>query len=314
MGMEEIVARQVDRAEGMTGRAFLLGVAGIVLRLALAQIACNLIIAATGAGLVNILFYLYAIWLLIGFMRRTVASYAYTLKAGTLVLQRQLGDSTTTVVEIPLGELISVRPVAAGERLRLCYRQVTVIDPAATPPRRVRAGIVLSLLSARLARAAAGANAAKQVGYAAVYRENGRVKACVFRPDEQMLAAMKQAVGERFLWDDRMARPKLTTLYARALRRAFPELYPHVSPMISDQDVTWARLEIIRQRERRADQKRGKARKKADEAQAAKQAEREARRAGAAGRRRGTAARDADEGRQGEKERQDGEKRRRRQE
>ena len=99
--MEEIRAQQVNRARPMTGRDFVLGVASVVLRLALAQILCNLLIAATGAGLLNVLFYLYAVATLAMFMRRTVASSAYTLKQETLVLERKLGDSTTSVVEVP---------------------------------------------------------------------------------------------------------------------------------------------------------------------------------------------------------------------
>ena len=100
--MEEIRAQQVNRARPMTGRDFVLGVASVVLRLALAQIFCNLLIAATGAGFLNVLFYLYAVATLAMFMRCTVASSAYTLKQETLVLERKLGDSTTSVVEIPL--------------------------------------------------------------------------------------------------------------------------------------------------------------------------------------------------------------------
>lgn len=91
--MEEIRAQQVNRARPMTGRDFVLGVASVVLRLALAQILCNLLIAATGAGLLNVLFYLYAVATLAMFMRRTVASSAYTLKQETLVLDSKLGQT-----------------------------------------------------------------------------------------------------------------------------------------------------------------------------------------------------------------------------
>ena len=136
--MEEIRAQQVNRARPMTGRDFVLGVASVVLRLALAQILCNLLIAATGAGLLNVLFYLYAVATLAMFMRRTVASSAYTLKQETLVLERKLGDSTTSVVEIPLDRILAVRPVCRGERLHVCYRQVTVIDNEAKPTARMR--------------------------------------------------------------------------------------------------------------------------------------------------------------------------------
>ena len=103
--VEEIRAQQVNRARPVTGKGFALGVASVVLRLALAQIVCNLLIAATGMGLLNVLFYLYAVMTLALFMRRTVASSAYTLKQETLVLERRLGDSTTSVVEIPLNSI-----------------------------------------------------------------------------------------------------------------------------------------------------------------------------------------------------------------
>lgn len=150
--MEEIRAQQVNRARPMTGRDFVLGVASVMLRLALAQILCNLLIAATGAGLLNVLFYLYAVATLAMFMRRTVASSAYTLKQETLVLERKLGDSTTSVVEIPLDRILAVRPVCRGERLHVCYRQVTVIDNEAKPTARMKAAWRASLISARLAR------------------------------------------------------------------------------------------------------------------------------------------------------------------
>ena len=150
--VEEIRAQQVNRARPVTGKGFALGVASVVLRLALAQIVCNLLIAATGMGLLNVLFYLYAVMTLALFMRRTVASSAYTLKQETLVLERKLGDSTTSVVEIPLNHIIAVRPICAGERLHVCYRQVTVIDNEAKPTARMKAAWRASLFSAGLAR------------------------------------------------------------------------------------------------------------------------------------------------------------------
>ena len=54
--VEEIRAQQGNRARPVTGKGFALGVASVVLRLALAQIVCNLLIAATGMGLLNVLF------------------------------------------------------------------------------------------------------------------------------------------------------------------------------------------------------------------------------------------------------------------
>ena len=239
--IESIVASQKDRPEPLTGKGFVLAVAGVVLRLALAQIIVNLLIAATGVGLVNVAFYVYAVWLMVKFMRRTVAASAYTLKESALYLQKMLGDSTTSVVEIPLETIRAIRPVAACERLKLCYRQVTVIDPRARAPFRARLAFVLSLFSARLARLAAGRDAERIIGYAIIYEEGGAARCCVFRPDGDFCAALAAALPEAFGRDDREKRGRKTTLWARALQRAFPSLYPHVQPLVDADELERAR-------------------------------------------------------------------------
>lgn len=269
--MEEIRAQQVNRARPMTGRGFVLGVASVVLRLALAQIVCNLLIAATGMGLLNVLFYLYAVVTLALFMRKTVASSAYTLKQETLVLERRLGDSTTSVVEIPLDHIIAVRPVCAGERLHVCYRQVTVIDNEAKPTARMKAAWRASLISAGLARKIAGARVHDEIGYAIVFDEaDTQRRACVFCPDESMRGALSEALGERFGLDDRQTRPKVTTLYAQALERAFPELYAHVTPLVSREEAQIAADAIQKQKAAREAKKAGETKKPERENPAAK--------------------------------------------
>lgn len=247
--MQEIIYRQVDAAQPLNGRAFVLRIALILLKLALAQIVCNLLITLTGVGLLNLLFYAYAVALLTGFMRDTVAGYAYTLEDGLLLLERKLGDSTTTLVRIPLERVVSMREVRMAEHLRTTYRQVTHIDPASGPSRRVRAAFVLCLLSARLARALAGRRAQAVVGHVLVYDEGGRLRACTFRPDAKMQAALADALGERYGFDERMTRARVATLHARALERAFPALYPFVDPLVKPEDVRWAQEEMARRKE-----------------------------------------------------------------
>ncbi|MGN0995823.1 MAG: hypothetical protein ACI4PG_02860 [Candidatus Ventricola sp.] len=244
--MEDIIYRQRDAARALTGKRFLLGVAGIVLRMAAAQIVINLLIRATGAGLLNVLFYVYCVWLLVQFMKRTVASYVYTLKPSVLVLERRLGDSTTSVVEIPLERIVSLRPVFGAERLKTTYRQVTVIDPAAKPTARVRAAFALSLVSARLARLAAGADAQQQAGHVLVFQEDGQERACVFRPNQELCEALSRRLDSRYGYDERMTRPQVVTLRARALQRAFPEQYAYVEPLVKPEAVEWAREELAR--------------------------------------------------------------------
>lgn len=246
--MQDIILQQKDAARPMTGKGFVLRIAGILLRLALAQILVNLLIAASGWGLLNIAFYAYAVWLLVAFMRSTVAGYVYTLKADALMLERRLGDSTTTLVRIPLDRVVSMRAVYMAENLRITYKQVTHIDPASRPSARTRAAFALSLISARLARWAAGARAQEEIGHVLVYDEGETRCACTFCPNAQMQAALADVLGDRCGFDERMTRARAHTLYARALERAFPALYPFVDPLVKPEDVKWAREEVERQK------------------------------------------------------------------
>lgn len=246
--MQDIILQQKDAAHPMTGKGFVLRIAGILLRLALAQIIVNLLIVASGWGLLNIAFYGYAVWLLVAFMRSTVAGYVYTLKADALMLERRLGDSTTTLVRIPLDRVVSMRAVHMAENLKITYKQVTHIDPASRPSARARAAFALSLISARLARWAAGARAQEVIGHVLVYDEGETRCACTFCPNAQMQAALADALGERCGFDERMTRARAHSLYARALERAFPALYPFVDPLVKPEDVAWARDEMERQK------------------------------------------------------------------
>ena len=265
--MQEIILQQHSAAKPLTGKSFLLSIAGILVRLAIAQIVVNLLIAATGMGLLNIAFYVYAILLLVGFMRATVAGYVYTLKEDELVLERRLGDSTITLVQIPLDRVVSLREVCVAENLKTTYRQVTHIDPDTRPPLRVRMAFRVSLLSSRLARLLAGKGAQNVIGHVLVYDEGSLRCACTFRPNPEMLGALAQRLGERCGFDERMTRGRVHTLYARALERAFPALYPYVDPLVKPEDVAWAREEIARQKAEKRE-KKNPAGKKTDKAAA----------------------------------------------
>ena len=63
-----------------------------------------------------------------------------------------------------------------------------------------------------------------------------------------MCAALADALGSRFGMDDRLSRPKVLTMYAQALQRAFPELYAHVTPLVSEEQAQQAAQEIVRQK------------------------------------------------------------------
>ncbi|MBR3795923.1 MAG: hypothetical protein IKK34_07845 [Clostridia bacterium] len=260
--MDSIIYRQQCAAKPLTGKGFLLAVAGILLRLAAAQVIINLLIAASGLGILNIAFYLYVVWLLFCFMRKTVACYVYTLKTGSIVLERRLGDSPITVVQIPLNSIAAMRPVRRGERLKTTYRQVTEIDPACRPGLRVRTAFALSLVSAHLARLCAGKGMEETIGHVLVFDEENQRRACVFAPDEKMLAALKEQLGDAFGFDERMTHARVATLYGRALERAFPALYPYVDPLVSREAVKWAKEEIDRQKAERQAKKPANAKPK----------------------------------------------------
>ena len=256
--MQEIIFQQRNAAKPLTGKAFMLSIAGILIRLAIAQLVINALISMTGMGLLNVAFYLYAVWLLIAFMRETVAGYVYTLKEGVLVLERRLGDSTITVVEIPLVRVVSLRRVRMGENLHISYRDVMHIDASSRPPLRVRAAFIASLLSSHLARMLAGGHAQDVIGHVIVFDEGSLRRACTFCPNEALLEKLEGILGERLEFDERMTRTKVHTLYARALERAFPALYAYVEPLIRREDVEWAQEEVARQKAERKRKQSGK--------------------------------------------------------
>ena len=256
--MQEIIFQQRNAAKPLTGKAFLLSIAGILVRLSIAQLVINAIISLTGVGLLNVAFYLYAVWLLLAFMRETVASYVYTLKEDTLVLERKLGDSTITVVEIPFAQVASLRPVCKAENLNISYRDVMHIDASSAPALHVRMAFAASVFSSRLARLLAGKGAQEQIGHVIVFDEGKLRRACTFCPDKELLELLEARICERFGFDERMTHTKVHTLYARALERAFPALYGYVDPLIKPEDVDWAREEIARQKAERKEKKNGK--------------------------------------------------------
>lgn len=247
--MQEILAQQRNAAKPVTGKGFILGVTGVIVRLAVAQIVVNLLIMLTGMGLLNIAFYLYAIYVIVTFMSRTVAGSLYMLKEDTLYLQKTLGDSTVSVTEIPLDKILSIRPVVFGDRLESSYRRVTVVDSACAKPMRMRLAEGLSLVSARLARSAAGKKAYAQRGAIVSYMEEDKRCCCVFLPDEAFCAALYSVLPDAYGVDERTADNTPVTMMAQALERAFPDLNAHVEPLVSDEALLEAKEEIARQKQ-----------------------------------------------------------------
>ena len=259
--MDEIILRQRDAAKPLTGKDFCLNIALIILKLSAAQIVINLLTGGAGMSLLYIAFYLYAVWLLVGFLCRTVACHVYTLRENAIVLERCLGDSPIRTIGIPLQSVVSMRPVRKGERFRTTYRRVTEIDPACRQPFRMRAAFVLSLLSAHLARRCAGSSIGEENGYVLVFSEGEKLSACVFCPNDGLRDRLATMLGDAYSFDERMTRARVTTLYARALQRAFPALYPYVDPLTSEDEAAWAKEELARRKAEKQQKKQEKQKK-----------------------------------------------------
>lgn len=257
--MEHIIARQNCAAKPATGKTFLVGIAAIILELAAAQVIVNLLITLTGVGLLNLLFYAFAVVLLIRFMTRTVAGNIYILKEDTLVLQRLMGDSTVLGVEIGHGDILAIRPIVRGEQLSLDYRQVTYVDTACAPGLRMHAAFFMSLIWAWLARVIAGKAARQENGYAVIYMENGKRSACAFRPDADFLAALERTLPQAFGRDER---EMLDTYAAKSLRRTFGDLYPHVPEPVTAEELAFEQEEFARRKAARAQKRRGERKRK----------------------------------------------------
>lgn len=238
--MNDILAQQKRTPAPLTARDFLLAVCGIIVKLAICQILVNLMIAATGMGLLNVAFYLYAVVIIVRFMGKTVSGCVYTLKADTLILERRLGDSTTTMVEIPLSSIAGVCPIRKGEDLHLCYKQVTVIDDRCKPSLMMGASFFVCMISSKLAYLMGSSEAKRPAGMLIAFNEGGALRACVFMPNEAFAQALAPHLPGVYGVDERTRRPLLTGIRARSMQRAYPSLYPYVKPLNDANELAWA--------------------------------------------------------------------------
>ena len=131
--------------------------------------------------------------------------------------------------------VLLARALCAADRLLILDEPVTGLDPAAT-----------------------------QDLYKTLRYLNEKEKMAVIMVTHDMRGALREALGERFGLDDRQTRPKVTTLYAQALERAFPELYTHVTPLVSREEAETAADEIKKQKAARGERKSEKPEKPAE--------------------------------------------------
>lgn len=252
---EASLIRQKNAPKPLSGWKALILLSRVMVYLAVGQMVIHLAAHLTGMPALYMLMYVLIVWIFSAMVKDAAASCSYTLRKDELVLQRQMGDVITVQEHIPLDRIRVVRALGRAEDLALYTRRVRAIDRQCAAGVRMRAAFAASLLSARLARLIAGKRAKEQSGYAIIYGAGKESAACVFRPNEEMLTALREAVPQAFESDERAQGERLSTIRARALQRAFPEAYPYVLPLVDEAELAWAR-------ELKAHKKRGKQAKK----------------------------------------------------
>ncbi len=230
----EIIARQMILPPRMTGRSFLIRLSRIFVLASLAQIWVSLLIRITGLAFLQFILFFYAAYLLYDWFLNRVQNAEFILTNQEIRLTRVTAFGSQQETTIPVKEIVAVRPHAAGEDLCVTYHPVLVLQRSLKPTLRIRFSWIASSISARLARKLAGKSAFQINGTVLIQKENGSKKALLFQKTESFLTALRQALPEQFDTDDRMKDEPVIILRGRLLQQAFPALYPHVLPLISE--------------------------------------------------------------------------------
>ena len=252
-------------------KRLMLGASALAVKVALIQVAFAFLSQASQNPLLRPSGVLLAGALILRRVFASTEGFTYHLDAQNLILRRRRGGAYVGGAWlVPLRSIQTLRPAMQGERLKVCYSVVRRFAPGLVPDLRMRLAFALSLISARAARAVAGAAPSVQRGWLIGYAHGQKAHACLIAPDEEMLQALAERLGDRFLWDDRLARGRVEGFFARSLQRAFPPYYPSVSPLIGEEDERIcaeedARL-ALRRETRRAEAGPGKPKTRAEKA------------------------------------------------
>ncbi|MCR4708346.1 MAG: hypothetical protein K5746_10430 [Clostridiales bacterium] len=229
-----IVARLAVNPPPMTGRTFLTQLFRILIRLSVAQVVVSLAVRITGIGVLRILICLYTLLLLYHWFCERVQSAEIILTEQYVHVNRIRQSGKKHEIHVPLSQIAAVRKHIAGENLRITYESVTVPHRSLETPLRIRAVWITTVFSARLARFFAGREFLRPDGNLIVAERDGEKQAILIPLNGAFEEALSELLPDRFGKDDRMEREPLVTLRGRALQRAFPQLYPHVLPLIPE--------------------------------------------------------------------------------
>ena len=229
------VARQIVSPPRMTGRLFLLRLARVLVFASIAGIVISLAVRISGLAFLQVGFYLFIVFLLFDWYLDCIQSTEIILTNQELRFEKETDSEEKQETRIPLSEIVAIRRHAAGEDLKVTYPYITYAQRAMMPSAYTRLVWAAGCLSARLARLMAAERFYRIDGNLIVYREMTEKKAYLIPADEQFLSALSVALPEQTGKDDRMEGQPVISMRGRILQRAFPQLYPHVLPLLREE-------------------------------------------------------------------------------
>lgn len=232
-------ARLIIRPPRMTGRSFLLRLARILVFASLAQIVVSLLIRLTDITSLQILLYLFVAYLLcLWFFDRVQIGEIILMEKEVRIVQVSVSGKKSEI-SIPFEEISAVRDHVMGEDLSVTYHPVIILRRSLRPPLQIRLTWLISYVSTRLARRLAGTEFFKNNGILIVQRDKTQKKAYLFLSDEVFLSKLSEVLPEQFGKDDRLEDEPVVSMRSRMLQHAFPELYPHVLPLICEDEISY---------------------------------------------------------------------------
>ena len=196
-----------------------------------AQILCTVLCYATGTAVLDKALCLFSAVSLLSLLKKQMSCTEYRVFEDIIEFEKRIAGRSVMKLEIPVKDILTIRPHFGGERTRINYEQVTFLEDSLKPTISMKLAYFSAYFSARLARHIMKERAFDQSGYVLAYISGTQRMAAVFGPDPELCRQLQSILRERWDWDDRLARKGLTTLQARCLQRAFPALYPNVDPI-----------------------------------------------------------------------------------
>ena len=105
---------------------------------AVGQVICNALCHATETAAFNTVFCVFSAALLLSLLYKRMSGSAYGLTGNSIEFEKKIAGRSVLKLEIPLKDILTVRPYYGGERLRTSYEQVLYMDDGLRPSASAR--------------------------------------------------------------------------------------------------------------------------------------------------------------------------------